>query len=252
MESKLVEALKVKMQPIAVLLTDTKPAGGVQFKAGARRGCVGTMMLAAARGRTAIFDRQTYGCPGGGVGLGFGDCYGRFPIHCLLSTGSPEAAAALGRAPDSEMAAGERFFQTPDLARQWVEAMPFTDVPARYVVFKPLAQVDEADQPRLVVFFVNPDQLSALVVMAGYNRGSGESVTVPFGAACQSILYGYAEALRERPRAVVGFFDISQRHHVERDILSLTIPYKMFLEMEDNVAGSFLEAPAWNKLQERQ
>ena len=33
----------------------------------------------AAKGRVAAFSRESYGCWGGGVGLGFGNCYQAFP-----------------------------------------------------------------------------------------------------------------------------------------------------------------------------
>ena len=127
-----------------------------------------------------------------------------------------------------------------------------TDVPTEYVVFKPWEQVTEQDEPELIVLFANADQLSALVVMADYNRGTNQSVTAPFGAACQSILFGYAEAKKENPRGVIGFFDISQRSVVDREILTFTVPFRMFQEMEASVEGSFLKTHAWQKLQERQ
>lgn len=250
MESQLTSALKLKMQPVAVILTNDKPAAGLQFKEG-KMGCVASMLVAAGKGRTAYFDRNTYGCPGGGTGLGFGNRYTGFPIECLLSTGSKELAAMLGKA-GSEMTEGERFFKTPEIARKWVESLPFTDVPTEYVVFKPLEQVTDQDDPALIVFFANADQLSALVVLAGYCRETNHCVTAPFGAACQSILFGYAEVDKDNPRGIIGFFDISQRRHVDRDTLTFTVPYKMFLEMEGNVEGSFLEMPAWRKIQERQ
>lgn len=251
MESKLTSALKLKLEPVAVILTDDKPAAGLHFKEGNMFGCVASMLVAASKGRTAYFDRKTFGCPGGGTGLGFGDRYGSFPIDCLLSTGSKELAAMMGMA-GSEMEEGERFYKNPETARKWVNTLPFTDVPAEYVVFKPFGQVTDQDEPKLIVFFVNADQLSALVVLSDYNRGTNQSVTAPFGAACQSILFGYAEAEKDNPGGVIGFFDISQRSHVDKGTLTFTVPYKLFQELEANVAGSFLETPAWRKLQERQ
>jgi uncharacterized protein (DUF169 family) len=209
------------------------------------------MLVAASKGRTAYFDRKTFGSPGGGTGLGFGDRYGSFPIDCLLSTGNKELAAMMGGA-GSEMEQGERFYKNPAVARKWVNSLPFTDVPAEYVMFKPLEQVAYQDKPKLIVFFVNPDQLSALVVLAEYNRGTNQSITAPFGAACQSILFGYAETDKDNPRGIIGFFDISQRKHVDRETLSFTVPYKMFKEMESNIEGSFLETHVWQKLLERQ
>ena len=158
-------------------------------------------------------------------------------------------AEQMGRASIEE---GERFYKAPELARKWVESLPFADVPTEYVLFKPWDQVTEQDKPELIVFFANADQLSALVLMADYNRGTNQSITAPFGAACQSILFGYAETKKENPGAVIGFFDISQRLVVDREILTFTVPYSLFQEMETNVEGSFLEKHAWQKIQERQ
>ena len=157
----------------------------------------------------------------------------------------------MGRA-GSMMAEGERFYKTPELARKWVDSLPITDIPAEYVVFKPWEQLTQTDKPQMIVFFVNADQLSALVVMADYNRGTNQSITAPFGAACQSILFGYAEAKKENPRSVIGFYDISKRSIVDREILTLTVPFSMFQDMEDSVEGSFLEMHDWRKLQDRQ
>ena len=88
--------------------------------------------------------------------------------------------------------------------------------------------------------------------MADYERGSGDAVVARFGGACQSILFGYAESRRDCPRGVIGFFDIAQRMHVGPDVLSFTVPYSLFLEMEANVDGSFLEMEDWRRLQARQ
>src|SRR5690606_29873624 len=109
-----------------------------------------------------------------------------------------------------------------------------------------------ADQAELVTFLVNGDQLSALIVMSGFARGGAEPPSAPFGGACQSVLYGYAEARRGVPRGVLGFFDIAQREHVTREQLSYTVPWALFLEMEASVPESFQELGAWRELRERQ
>ncbi len=252
MNSKLISALKLKMQPIAIIHTDEKPDKGLHFKEGNMFGCVASMLVAASKKNSlAYFTRNTYGCPGGGTGLGFGDCYGRFPIDKLLSTGDKAIAAQMGSA-GAIMEEGERFYEAPEQAKKWVESLPFTEVSTEYVVFKPWDMVSEEDKPELLIFFANADQLSALVVMADYNKGTNQSVTAPFGAACQSILFGYEEVKKENPRAIIGFFDISQRSIVDRETLTFTVPYKLFVEMESNVESSFLTTYAWKKLQERQ
>jgi uncharacterized protein (DUF169 family) len=251
MNSRLVTALRLASSPVAVFLTDEKADGALQFKDGAW-GCVAATMVAVSKGRTAVFDRKTFGCPGGGSGLGFGNQYEQtdFDIVSLLSTGSPEGAARLQRR--SRMAEGERFFKSPTQVRAWLSTVPFTDVPTEYVVMKPFDHIAGDERPSLLVFLVNPDQLSALVVLSDYQRGTGDSVVARFGGACQSILFGYAEARRDRPRGVIGFFDIAQRLRIDRELLSFTAPYSLFLEMEASVEGSFLEMEDWRELQARQ
>ncbi len=248
MDSKIAEALKLNLSPVAVILTDTKPEKAAQFKEGSFIGCTGAMLRIAAKGRTVVFDRKTSGCPGGGTGLGFGNCYTGFPIDKLLSTGGKEE---LPNGHTFDMGEGERFFGSPELTARWVEALPYRDVPTEYIVFKPLDQVSEKEEVSLVLMFVNPDQLSALVTLAGFHRGSIHATVSPWGAACQSILFAHAEAESENPRGVIGFFDISQRGKVAKELLTYTMSYRLFLEMEASVNDSFLNTTVWEKLRDR-
>ncbi len=257
MRSKIAEALALKYPPVAILHTDEKPTDVLQFKEG-RWGCVVALLMGAARGRPAAFDRKTFGCPGGGTGLGFGNRYVDFPggIEYFLSTGNPEfCATEAGRAMVRSwwaLAEGEGYFKTPELARKFINQLPMVDVPTKYVVFKPLDLVTPEETPVVVVFLANPDQISALTVLVYYFREPGEHVIVPFGAGCHSIgIIPYREAQRPVPRAVVGLVDISIRKRVDRDLLSFTVPYKMFLDMESNVEGSFLGKHAWREVRER-
>ena len=207
------------------------------------------MLLAAEKGKTVVFDRRTFGCPGGGVGLGFGAAYEGFPIDCLLSTGGKFEM------PDGQVrdfGDGERFHASPEVARRWVASLPIREVPTEYVVVKPLDQLAAGETPVLVWLLVNPDQLSALIYLGGFRHGAIETATARWGAACQSILFALAEAEREQPRGVIGFFDISQRHRIDRGLLSLTLPWAMLQEMEDDVEASFLREEPWLKLRERQ
>ena len=77
--SSLAKASALRNNPVALLWSDAAPAGAMQFKAG-KWGCVASLFGSVAKtGRTAVIDRTTYGCWGGGVGLGFGNCYETFP-----------------------------------------------------------------------------------------------------------------------------------------------------------------------------
>lgn len=250
MQSKIATAINLRYPPVAIILTDQKPAGALQFKEG-RWGCVAAMFTAAAKGRTAVFDRRTFGCLGGGTGLGFGNQYVNFPggIEYYISTGNKEFAqtpAGQNMRTSTPLAEGEGYYKSPEIAKKFVDALPMTDVPATYVVFKPLDQMAETETPAIIVFLANADQLSALAVLANYDRGGSETVLAPFGAGCHTLfIIPYAEAQKEQPRAIIGLTDISARKHVDKDLLSFAVPYKMFRQMEDNVEGSFLEKETW-------
>ncbi len=248
MESRIAEAIALKLSPVAVLFTDDRPEGATEFKEGSM-GCVAAMLKAAAKGRVCVFSRKTSGCPGGGTGLGFGNCYVGFPIDRLLSTGGE---AGLPNGASFDMGEGERFHASPEITERWIQALPFRDAPTEYIVFEPLRLVSDEERPALVIMFVNPDQLSALVTLAGFRTGAIDASVSPWGAACQSILFAHAEADTERPSGVIGFFDISQRGKVARETLTYTMPYRLFAEMEDSVEESFLRTHAWLELKKRQ
>jgi len=263
------EAIGLETAPVALLWSDSEPEGALRFKPG-RWGCVVSLFAAAAaKGRVAAFDAQTYGCWGGGTGLGFGNCYEAFPggVDCFcrfLSSGN--AADPKGRAIGEGMAAagggafaddflhGEKYQQTPGDVARFVDALPICTVPTRYVVLKPLDQVDpEREVPKSVTFFVDPDQLSALVVLANYGDPRGESVTVPWAAACQVMgILAYRELERESPRGLVGLTDLSARLNVRGTlgphVMSFTAPWPLFQRMERNVGDSFLQRETWRAL----
>lgn len=270
MKSVIAEALALKYEPVAILLTDDRPANAVQFKEG-KFSCVMFMLAVAVRGRQAVFDRKTFGCPGGGVGLGFGNQYKNFPggeeAFChFLSMGNKDwepgiqlaemVKPFIGNELYDEIVYGERYVKTPELVMKFIECLPITDIPFEYVVFKPLGQVEpDKEEPATVVFLADMDQLSALVVLASYERDSNEAVIIPQAAGCQTIgIYPFNEALREHPRAVVGLTDISARVQIKRqlkdDVMSFAVPFAMFGEMEANVLGSFLERNTWKELME--
>lgn len=270
MQSAIAQALNLKTDPVALLHTDVKPAGALQFEPG-KWGCVMSLFAAVAtKGKTAVFDWETYGCFGGGYGLGFGDTYAHFPgAHegfCnFLSTGNAGwetgekiAAGMQAGGARSEFVGhflhGERYKQNPWLVRSFVADLPQTSILTLYAAFIPLADLDPAvSVPESVTFLVSPDQFSALTVLANYDRPGLENVALPWVAACQSVgILAYREAQRPQPRCVAGLVDLSARKYLRllagAEVLTFTIPWQRFQEMEGNVAGSFLEQEPWLSL----
>jgi len=263
MDSAIARAIRTKYEPVALLFSDELPDGAMQFSE-AKWGCVmWLLMAAAAKGKPAAADRGTFGCLGGGTGLGFGNLYETWPggIECFyrfLSTGNGPQDGATGapgirRGASSDFVHGERYIKTPEAVKKFVDALPMIDVPTRYVVLKPLSQVRDDERPEVVIFLVDPDRLSALVVLANYDREGNENVIMPWGAGCQTIgILAYREARSQSPRAVVGLTDLSARTYIAKqlghDLMTFAVPFAMFLEMEANVPGSFLERDTWREL----
>jgi uncharacterized protein (DUF169 family) len=268
MESVIAKATGMRFEPVAVLFSDEKPERARQFKEG-KWGCAMFMLGAATRGATAVFDRKTFGCPGAGVGLGFGNEYKNFAggengFFYFLSVGN--ASWEKGRALCKELEPflnsemydnfvhGERYVRTPQLVENFVENLPIMDIPHEYVVFKPLKEVDLAKEiPEVIVFLGDMDQISALSVLANYGRPGNENVIFPFAAGCQNMgIYAFREAQSEHPRAVLGLNDISARVALKRmlktDVMTFATPFGLYEEMEKNVEGSFLERGTWKQL----
>jgi uncharacterized protein (DUF169 family) len=269
MESLIAKAIQLKYQPVALMWSNEKPADAMQFSEG-KWGCVMWLAVHAAKGKAAVADKKTFGCFGGGVGLGFGNQYKNFPggeegfCH-FLSTGNADREGGLEIAEKikpymtkesyDHFLHGERYIKSPELVEKFVKALPLTEIPATYVVFRPLSDVDPArEKPQTIIFFVNPDQLSALTVLANYGRGDYENVIIPYAAGCQTIgIYPYREAKSKKPRAVIGLTDLSARVYVRKQLgdphlMTFAAPFALFEEMEQNVPGSFLERHTWQSL----
>ncbi len=242
MRSRIAQEIGFAHEPVAVLFTDVKPSGAAQFKE-RRWGCVMEMLAFAARGYTAVFDRNTTGCVGGRTGLCFGDGYEKSrDIARFLSTGGGKRGGG-----------GLRFIKSPALAKEFVAGLPIEDIPETFVVFKALSKVDgRRERPRVVVFLANPDQVAALTTLANYDRPGGDAVVVPFASGCQSIcLLPFHESKGKAPRAVLGGMDLSARPHLDPGLFTFAVPAPLFRRMEANVSGSFLEQDLWKRLRNR-
>lgn len=269
MESQIGKAIKLKYQPVALLWSKEKPEGAMQFSEG-KWGCVMWLVVHAAKGKAAVADVKTFGCIGGGVGLGFGNQYRNFPggeegFCAFLSSGNAGRPGGMELAEQvkpfmtkeshDNFLHGERYIKSPELVSKFIDALPMMNIPDPFVVFRPISDIDPTkEKPQSVIFFANPDQLSALTVLANYGRGDNENVIIPYAAGCQTIgIYPYQEAQSVRPRAVVGLTDLSARLYVRKQLgdshyMTFAAPFDLFQEMEQNVPGSFLERQTWQNL----
>lgn len=232
------ETLGLKESPLGVYYTDVKPEG-VTPKEGIHGCMIGLLQNARKKGKIVYFDKDHFGCAGGGYYMGFLE-FPRPNIEYFLSCGIP-----------GEME-GERYIKTPELAREFFKKIKPRTAPATYCAFKPIEQFQEEIKPEVVVFFGTPDILSGLFTLTNYALERADAIYTPFGSGCGTILtYPLMEAKTEKPRAVLGMFDVSARPMVEKDILTLAMPYSVFLKLLENVSGSFLETESWKKVLQR-
>ena len=237
MMSKLAQGVNLSGQPVAVLRADRAPENAVRFKDNTA-GCMVGALSAVAGGKTYAFTEETTGCPGARAGLGFRPMPGG-PAADFLATGTPDHG-------------GLYLKKTCDLARTHAAGMPVFH-PAPCLVMKPLSELAEGETPVSVILLVNPDQLAGLVTMATFDRPDREAVKVPFGSGCaQAVLFPMCDSEAGGDLCTIGLMDPSARVHFDGSLLTFSIPWKRFLEMEANAEESFLsKSPAWSKVRER-
>jgi hypothetical protein len=147
---------------------------------------------------------------------------------------------------------GERYKRSPELVERYLESQPTFEAPARNIVFERWDNLDENGSPEVVVFFATPDVLSGLFTLANFDEVDPQAVIAPFGSGCASIVYHpYQELQSERPRAVLGMFDVSARPCVPRDVLTFAVPWPKFVDMVDQMDESFLITNSWHKVRSR-
>lgn len=270
MNSVIVDNLMPKFEPVAIVWSDSIPSDALQFKEG-KFGCILNLFAEASRrARIAGGSRETIACPGGKSAMGLGAeltaNQERIEHHAaLFSKGL--ASAQNQEVYRSNMAAtreswrplfeyGERRHKSYDTAKNWLmHDMPRYEVPSRYVLFKPLSQVQPSDNTRAVIFPLSPLELSGLVTLLTSVADGVDPIQVPPGADCFRITgYACAQKATDQPRAVLGMLDVDGREVIRRrfrdDVLTLTLPNSLFTRLEHEANDSVLQIPGWLKLRE--
>ncbi|MBQ8652982.1 MAG: DUF169 domain-containing protein [Alistipes sp.] len=132
------------------------------------------------------------------------------------------------------------------------EINPVAHPTGRYVIFKPLDKLTEADSPAIYCIFAKPDAISALHTLSGFDNTRIDNVIVPFGSGCEQMLtFAFNEAVKENPRAILGGMDTAMRACVKSDVLTFSVAAQMFERMVANMDKSFLTTYIWEPLKSR-
>ena len=201
--------------------------------------CIMADFAKIRKGTSLYFDAESIGCFGGKRYLGFGDEL------------MPNFEYFLSFGIEGQLE-GERYKKTPELVKEFLKKAPNMKAPARFIVFKRWDMLDEYDEPQVVIFFACPDVLSGLFTLANFDQVGPNAVFTPFAAGCGSIVqYPYLEKDSDRPRAVLGMFDVSARPFVPENLLTFAVPMNKFVQMVENMDESFLITPSWEKVNRR-
>ena len=201
--------------------------------------CVIADLMRVASGDSVALNLESIGCGGGKRYLGFArEIMPNFEY--FLSCGIPGKLE------------GERYKKSPELVREAMAYVVEFEAPAKYIIFKRWDKLQEADDPDVVTFFGTTDVLSGLFTLANFDEADPNGVFAPFSAGCGSIVqYPYLEKDADRPRAVLGMFDVSARPFIPVGLLSFSVPWVKFVRMVSNMDESFLTTECRSKVKRR-
>ncbi len=133
------------------------------------------------------------------------------------------------------------------LMNEWIERAQLYQPAHSHILIGPL-KADQYPYLKTVTFFVNPDQLSLLLIGAQYHSAPDDPppVIAPFGSGCSQLAPLFRDLLI--PQAIVGATDIAMRHYLPPNLLAFTVTRPMFERLCQLDRSSFLFKPFWQRL----
>jgi uncharacterized protein (DUF169 family) len=224
--------------PVTFYYTDD-PGDAKVVQSSGKWSCLICDLQKVRAGQSLAFSKDSLKCGGAKRFLGFDDII-RPNFEYFLSCGI-----------ENEME-GERYIRTPELVKEMTKNQKKLKIRGKYIVFRRWDNLTENDNPDVVIFFATPDILSGLFTLANFDQSEPNSTISPFGSGCASIVYyPNIEKDSQRPRAVMGMFDVSARPCVPAGVLTLSVPMIKFTKMISYMDESFLITDSWKKVQKR-
>jgi len=233
------EKLGLGNLPIGMFFSETKPEKAMGFKTKGN-GCILPLIFKSSQGKTVAIDQDTTGWNCSAFYLGYQDWI--FDgIECFLSDG-----VVNGRE-------GERFIKTSKQAKSFVKFYQPKTLNTKVTVFKPLSEFEKHETPEIVIFFVNSDELSALVYLLHFNSPESEDrIVTRFISGCGSVVTLPMKLKKEgKMQAVWGMHDISVRKRLPKELMTLTMPYELLVEITKDIDQSFIITDSWKAIKER-
>lgn len=205
-------------------------------------GCIYKVLHRVLAGETIVSAIGFCGCKGFENNSGLKDEMPRIPggFGLFLSKGSNQQWTP----------PGERFKCDPEMACAMFDCLP-KDVMGGYdaLKFEPYREGLECD---VVVTFCNADQLSAMIVLHGYDKTEYDRVIATTVSGCASMIRIPLNELKsDRPRAVITGTDLAQRKFMDEDLLAISITGPEFKKMLSYTDECFFHSPVWKPVRNR-
>lgn len=145
------------------------------------------------------------------------------------------------------LAETERFFKNLELSKAYTrESATLIQPPKeKYLYMEQVEKIDKNREIEVVnIFPADLTNLTKLVTLSGYDSTASlmDNVLIPNCSGCQSVFtLPYNEKFQEHPRSIVGFMEPMVRNFVPEDMVSFSLPSTRFVEMANNIEGSFLD-----------
>ncbi|HVN70904.1 MAG TPA: DUF169 domain-containing protein [Desulfomonilia bacterium] len=181
------------------------------------------------KGKTLRITKDNFGCGGAGTAL------------CSVATRSREDYITF-------LADTEGLKADHEIMGKWIDERRTYKQKYPNILIGPLREGKE-NYLRSVTFFVNPDQLSALIIGAHYRSVPSDppAVLAPFGSGCMEMITTFEDL--SKPQAVIGATDIAMRQWLPPDILAFSVTVPMFEQLCSLEERSFLYKPFLKNLQ---
>ncbi len=224
--NRLLQHLSVKMPSTGWSFAYTTPADAVILE-NEPWTCMFSCINVIANGKPVCFSAKNTGCSGASCYLGF-------------KTPSKSAGRFL--------AEKERFKKNVVLGQAFYENIG-AHAAEEFLIWETISKTDDHSAIEVVNLWVDAISLAGLVTLSNYDSTNNENVSIPFASGCQSIwTIPYKEKHAEEPKGIVGCIDPAMRKYLPSDVVSFSVAAKRFIEMTENITGSFLEQSGWKNL----
>jgi hypothetical protein len=194
-----------------------------------RRACVFAFYKHWLAGKTLHLTQENYGCGGAAHWL------------CGVETRSREDFVHF-------LVDDEGLKASHELMDRWLDHHQGYRQEHPHLLIGPL-RADQYAYLKSVTFYVNPDQLSVLLLGAQYHSAPDGPLPViaPFGSGCMQLVSLFADS--GVPQAIVGATDVAMRRYLPPDVLAFSVTKPLFELLCALDHKSFLYKPFWAALQ---